>query len=251
MDYRNPNDLRTLVHDANDVQIGRMLGVSSRTIRNWRHKFGIDSSSVNQGSTLYTLNQSFFRCIDTPEKAYILGFIAADGSIHKSGRSLSIAIAESDIDHLHAIRNAIGCNNEIHTKKRSSGYQGGPLAVLNLCRVEIVHDLATLGILPNKGSHLRFPSIPSHLESHLVRGLFDGDGHISNRNFSLIGTKDLIAGVQSSIHHHTGCFLKNEVANGISRLVGYRHDYVVLEWMYDGATIALQRKFEKYKTFWS
>lgn len=250
MDYRNPDDLRTLVRDANDVQIGLMLGVSSRTIRNWRHKFGINPSSVNQGSTQYILNRSFFQIIDTPEKAYVLGFIAADGAIHRNGRSLSIAIAESDIDHLYAIRDVIGGNNEIHVKTRSSGYQGGTLAVLNLCGVEMVRDLATLGIHPNKASHLCLPSIPSHLESHLIRGLFDGDGHINNRNFSLIGTAELITGVQSSIQFHTGHLLNIRSAKDMPRLVGYRHDRAVLAWIYDSATIVLKRKYEKYNMFW-
>src|SRR5271157_2927622 len=210
MNYRNPDELRTLLHDANDVQIAQMLGVTDRTIRNWRRKFGIEPSSVpNRGSTKYILDRSFFRTIDTPEKAYILGFIAADGCIHQNGKSLSIAITESDVDHLYAIRDAIGCNNEIHAKaKRSSGYSGGrPLVVLNLCGVELVRDLAALGILPNKVSHLCFPSIPSHLESHLARGLYDGDGHINDRHFYLVGTTDLISGVQSSIQLHTGCLL--------------------------------------------
>lgn len=252
MDYRNPDDLRTLLRDANDTQIGRMLGVSNRTIRDWRHKFGIDPSSIpNRGSTRYVLDRSFFRTIDTPEKAYILGFIASDGCVHQNGKSLSIAITESDIDHLYAIRDAIGCNNEIHVKTRSSGYQGSRLAVLNLCGVELVRDLATLGILPNKVSHLCFPSIPSHLESHLIRGLYDGDGHVSDRQFYLIGTADLLSGVQSSIQLHTGCLLSTRVTNGMSRLVGYRRDRAVLAWMYDDATIALKRKYEKYRMFWT
>ncbi len=251
MHYRNPNDLRALLRDANDTQIARMLGVTDRTIRNWRHKFGIEPSSVpNRGSAKYTLNRSFFRTIDTPEKAYILGFIAADGYIHQNGKSLSIAITESDIDHLYAIRDAIGCNNEIHVKTRSSGHQGSRMAVLNLCGVELVRDLATLGILPNKSSHLCFPSIPSNLESHLIRGLYDGDGHVSDRQFYLIGTTDLLSGVQSSIRLHTGYFLSTRVTNGMSRLVGYRRDSAVLAWIYDDATIALKRRYETYKKFW-
>lgn len=253
MDYRDPDELRALLLDANDRQIGHMLGVTDRTIRKWRHKFGIEPSPVpNRGSTKYSLNRAFFQTIDTPGKAYILGFIATDGCIHRNGKSLSIALMESDIDHLQTIRDALGGTNEIHVKTSSSGYQAGHrLAVLNLSSVELVRDLATLGIFPNKTFNLRFPVIPSHLESHLIRGLFDGDGHINSRHFYLVGTPDLLIGVQIAIQRHTGCLLSYRMANDThARLTGYRRDRAALAWMYDNPPIALKRKHEKYRTFW-
>lgn len=253
MDYRNPDDLRALAREANDVQIGLMLGVSTRTIRDWRHRFGIEPSPVpNRGSTKYSLNRSFFRTIDTPEKAYVLGFIATDGCVHRNGKSLSIAIMESDVDHLYAIREVMESTCEIHVKTCSSGYQGGHrLSVLNLCSVELVRDLASLGIVPNKTFNLCFPTIPHHLESHFVRGLYDGDGHLSDRHFYLVGTSALLKGVQSAIQHHTGQLLSNRVINATTgRLVGYRRDHAVLAWMYDNASITLKRKYEKYTKFW-
>ncbi len=253
MDYRNFDDLRMLLRDANDVQIARMFGVTVLTIRNWRHRFELEPSSVpNLGSTKYTLNRSFFRIIDTPEKAYILGFIAADGCVHQNGKSLSIAIQKSDVDHLYAIRDALGGSNEIHLKKRSGGYQGGQqLAVLNLCGIELVRDLANFGIIPNKTHVLFFPSISHHLESHFIRGLYDGDGHIGKKQFHLVGTPDMITGVQSVIQRHTGCLLVTRMVNNFPQLVGNRRDLAVLTWMYENAPITLKRKREKYKMFWS
>lgn len=254
MDYRNLDDLRAMLHDANDRQIAQRFGVDSATIRYWRRKFNLEPSSVpNKGSTKYSLNRTFFRTIDTPEKAYILGFIATDGNIHPNGRSLSIALMESDADHLRIIRDALGGTSEIHVKTCSGGYQGGHrLAVLNLCGVELVRDLEVLGFTPNKTFNLCFPTIPSHLEPHFVRGLYDGDGHIANRHFYLAGIPRLLTSVQSAIQRHTGQVLNIRMVNDtIGRLIGYRRDRAVLAWMYDNATIALKRKHEKYTAFWS
>lgn len=254
MDYRNPDDLRALLCDSNDVQIAHMFGVTDRTIRNWRSKFNIEPSSVpHRGSTKdFTLNRSFFRSIDTPEKAYVLGFIATDGSVHRNGKSLSIAITESDVDLLYAIRDVLGGTNEIHAKCHSGGYPGSrPLAVLHVCSVELVRDLATYGIVANKSLVLCYPFIHPHLEAHFIRGLYDGDGYIGNRQFHIVGTSSLLTGIQSAVHRHLGQSLSHRVDSvNTSRLVGYRRNQDVLAWMYDNATITLKRKQEKYKLFW-
>jgi Homeodomain-like domain len=253
MDYRNPDELRELLRGANDAQIARMLGISSRTVRNWRQRYGIEPSSVpRQRSTQYSLNRSFFRTIDTSNKAYILGFIAADGSIHRNGKSLDIALMESDIAHLYAIREAMEGTMQIHTKTCHSGYQGGhSLARLHLCGVEMIRDLASLGITSKKTARLHFPVLPTALESHFIRGLYDGDGYIGHRQFHLIGTIDLLTSVQKAIQRHTSSLLHLSMVNGMARLSGYRKDRTVLTWMYDSAPLALQRKREKYLTFWT
>jgi hypothetical protein len=43
-----------------------------------------------------SLNVDYFKNIDSNEKAYWLGFIAADGCIHKSGYKLSFQLKSTD-----------------------------------------------------------------------------------------------------------------------------------------------------------
>jgi len=51
----------------------------------------------------YTLNESFFKEINTEEKAYILGFVCADGHIDIITGRLKILLAQKDIDILEKI----------------------------------------------------------------------------------------------------------------------------------------------------
>lgn len=47
----------------------------------------------------YLLNEKYFDIIDSEKKAYILGFIYADGSVCRT--TLNISLSEKDIEILH------------------------------------------------------------------------------------------------------------------------------------------------------
>ena len=61
--------------------------------------------------TTYDLYENFFDEINTQEKAYIVGFILADGCVYKN--TLSISLKYDDIDILEKINNACGSNRPI------------------------------------------------------------------------------------------------------------------------------------------
>ena len=70
----------------------------------------------------HDFNQEFFDIIDTEEKAYILGFIYADGcnNRHPSTGELSIAQMERDIDILLKIKKAMDSTYPISEEKIKS-----------------------------------------------------------------------------------------------------------------------------------
>lgn len=137
--------------------------------------------------SIYTYDKEYFKVIDTPEKAYWLGFIYADGSINAvKGRttlSLEIGLQLSDEMHLHKFLKSLNSNNPIqhrvyHNYKNNKNYES--------CRTIInctamCKDLINLGCVPNKSLILKFPKndiVPENLMSHFIRGYFDGDGGI-------------------------------------------------------------------------
>jgi len=119
----------------------------------------------------YKLNDGYFEKIDTPEKAYILGFIYADGSIN--GNYLSIVICESDIEVLNFIQKEFETDYPIRTNR--IGYVN-----LTVCSNKMVNDLISMGILRNKtytSQHLPYDNQNKYYNS-MICGFFDGDGSI-------------------------------------------------------------------------
>ena len=71
-------------------RIGELCGVSGDTVEYWRKKFSIEHHIVFNRKT--KLNESFFREIDTEEKAYWLGFLMTDGCISKIGKRILVTV---------------------------------------------------------------------------------------------------------------------------------------------------------------
>lgn len=122
----------------------------------------------------YNLNQEYFNSIDTKEKAYVIGFIFADGSVNNN--YLTITIHPDDISVLEFIKKELKYSGPIHIKNNYVN--------LTICSKQIVKDLITVGIYPNKtyvSSSL--PIINNEFFSSFLLGFFDGDGSIySNKN---------------------------------------------------------------------
>jgi hypothetical protein len=239
-----------------EAEIGAKFGVTHQAVRYWRIKHQLPRSAIRtapKGNVKYSTNREYFSIIDTPEKAYILGFILADGSVHRNGRSVSIAIKESDDDLLRRIAAAMDCDAPLHRKvpTNRSAFGNCPLAVLHLSGQQLVRDLATLGVYPDKSHNATYPAVPAQLESHLVRGLSDGDGTIGKRQFWLMGTDALMAGVASAVQRHTGCELRPARRYGCIYLRGSARDCAAMHWMYADASISLERKAETYRQCWS
>ena len=64
------------------------------------------------GKRVYKVDENFFKCINTEEKAYILGFICADGHIEKD--RLNITVSIKDIGIREKIRGAMHSNDGIY-----------------------------------------------------------------------------------------------------------------------------------------
>ncbi|MBX3231512.1 MAG: hypothetical protein KIT84_24215 [Labilithrix sp.] len=122
------------------------------------------------------LDDDFFATIDSDAKAYLLGWIASDGSIHKNG-SISIYIHQKDAYVLEQLRDAVCPALPIRPKK------GTLLRGLSFSSKAIVRDVCRwLGITPGKkDAVVRFPALPTDaLKWAFVRGFFDGDGSVSS-----------------------------------------------------------------------
>lgn len=230
-----------------DKQIAEVVGLPVRKVNYWRNKWGIPSYSIPKGNRLYTIDHEFFHRIDSEEKAYILGLIAADGSIHRNGRTIDIALHPRDKPILERIRTALRSTAPIYTRNEGSR---SPRVGVYLCSKRLIEDLIALGITPTKSLTLTYPVIANDYERHYIRGIWDGDGWIGPRQFSLAGSYSSLHGVQQTIINATGCLLTLTPLGKIFRLQGSRRDKQALSWIYANSMIVFARKYERFLTYW-
>jgi hypothetical protein len=256
----NPNlvrpDRETLVRltsEMNDRQISRLYGCTSPVIARWRDFYGIPRSPRQSGgnTTKWGTNRDYFAQIDTPEKAYILGLLIAEGHVREGGYKVEVSLAESDAYLLREIADEMGCDAPLGWMTNKDGSR---MRRLYLCGKKLVSDLNNLGLFHDKSYTAVYPTIAPELEGHLVRGLWDGDGGIYKGQFELIGTPALLDDVVAAAERHTGCLLRRRLGGKENRYhyaYGTRRDTAVLHWMYSGATITLKRKQESFLKYWS
>lgn len=170
--------------------IGDKLGTSDKKVFSVLRKMGVVSRRVGR-RTSYLVNHNYFNKIDTQEKAYWLGWMASDGFVVRDRHNhvIGLCLQERDREILNGFRDAIGADNPIRTITHKNGKTYLDIRVVSL---QMVMDLAELGVVPNKSLILKKPEIPVEFEWDFFRGVFDGDGCVGKRSISLCGTKEMV-----------------------------------------------------------
>jgi hypothetical protein len=121
----------------------------------------------------YEIDEHALEVIDAEGKAYVLGFITADGAV--DGDGLNFTLHEQDIDILAQIKNVLGSTHKIRpiARKRVS---------LDVCSRSLARRLINLGLQSPKTFTVGPPTeIPQDLLPHWLRGYWDGDGWLTVR----------------------------------------------------------------------
>lgn len=136
---------------------------------------------------MHQFNHNYFKTIDTEEKAYILGFLYADG--YNSDKQVVITQLEQDVDILEKINKALDADNQIKRKLQSTNNK----TVCRLCysSIDMCTDLTNLGCFRNKSLACTFPTfLDKSLIRHFIRGYFDGDGCVWIGKRKIMTVKD-------------------------------------------------------------
>lgn len=210
----------------------------------------------------YNLNEKVFESIDSQEKAYLLGFLYADGS--NTGRySVSLAVQKRDIEILHRMKEIIDCDYPIKIQRISLiNKNWSDMAKLSICSKKICEDLINLGCVRNKTHFIRFPSfLDESLIRHFIRGYFDGDGsiYISKHNvfgFSIRSNPEFCKDLSEILIKNIDIYpyLRNVSGvtgniNGNLEVTGRLQIIKIMTWLYEGSSIHLSRKYKKYLDF--
>ena len=123
----------------------------------------------------YTLNEAYFDEITTPQQAYWLGFLTADGSITRNAHesTLGLELAKYDAGHLLKFARDIGTDAPVRETRRDC-------VRIRVGSRRIMESLAALGVTERKSLVVEPPLEKlREVERYYWRGLWDGDGHIS------------------------------------------------------------------------
>jgi hypothetical protein len=209
---------------------------------------------------------NFFDIINTEEKAYILGFIAADGYV--GDYELKIALNSKDIEILEKIKICLKSDVKIKTFTQLCTFTG---KITNVCslsfsNLHMISKLRSLGFTRNKTTDFKFPNIPKEFFIHFIRGYFDGDGSMSKSLCkdgytrycaSIAGTKSFLNEVKSlieadcSIKFNTKLYKRFNTENCCYALTlsGKQNVNTFLDLLYKDSSIFLDRKYNKYLSF--
>jgi hypothetical protein len=173
------------------AQAAKFLGMPFNTFKRRAQNLGCYNTNqsgvgiskpIKNPSYRYDLREDAFDAW-TPEMAYWLGFIAADGNIASSTKNL-VQVGLNSIDKYHLVRlsNFLGSTYPIHdhvVTRKGKTYLSSMLAVSSKVLKE---RLVSLGIEPNKSTKsIDFLSfVPTAYKVPFILGYFDGDGSISN-----------------------------------------------------------------------
>lgn len=248
-------------YEKNDISVkacANKYNIGATTLTKYLNNKGINTSNFD--TRKYKYNKDFFEVINTEEKAYWLGFIAADGSLVNNARALEITLSEKDKNHLYKFLNSINGEEEmIKDRLQKAGNKRYPSTRITVCNTKVVEDLKKYGIVRRKSFVLEFPILEQKLLRHYLRGYFDGDGSISTngrkRNGSLKYAINLIATrsflekfmIHMMEYGITTVKLQNRGPISIWNKVGIRQIEIVLNYLYKESTIYLDRKYQLYK----
>lgn len=237
-------------HSTRDI--GAMLGHGKSTVNavivrhggQLRHQTGTD-------------RPDYFDAITTPEKAYWLGFLSADGSIistvaHPEGNHLSVRLAARDKGHLVKLKAALRAHASVLDGVSNGFGKPVPSANLNVGSRRLTDALIALGIDPRKSATVKPWDGPADLMPHFWRGLFDGDGSLAIKGPGLwtaflCGSEPCVRGFQAWAHDICGTNATPYFKTGcwyVSISGKYQVPKLVRA-MYGDATVSLDRKQER------
>lgn len=161
-------------------KIAKLYDISVKTVCDILKRYNVKRDNRQGG---YNLDRDFWKNIDTPAKAYFLGWLITDGNVW--GKQVRIELGSSDEEILELFRKYTGNTSKIHRRKRVVKAKDGSTirisyfsCVTAYCKQWVV-DLNKLGIHPNKTPDFCIPEISEELLPHMLRGMIDGDGSVS------------------------------------------------------------------------
>lgn len=158
-------------------EISEKFKLTKRTMGNLFKEFNIDSHKKNR----YTVDESFFDDIDCELKAYLLGYLFADGFVgNEKYNNIVFSQKEEDAESVELLKKSIKYTGKLRISEPGPGTfdNAQNQIVINFSSKHMANTLRNYG-LSKKEFYTNFPELNNDLLRHFIRGYFDGDGSIS------------------------------------------------------------------------
>jgi lambda repressor-like predicted transcriptional regulator len=148
--------------------IAQRAGLPPRV--NWRQRYPLDETAF-----------------DDPTEVgwWLIGLLAADGSIHEGEQRVSLCQTLDDADVLHAFYDYVGCPDRpltmlnLSEAAKARQYPRRPAAEARIFSKRIVSALARHGVVPRKTASMELSSAAAS-QTAVWLGILDGDGSVGN-----------------------------------------------------------------------
>lgn len=239
-------------------EVSKQTGYPRTCITRYATRFNIYKKKYTR-KNVNTVNEDYFKEIDTEEKAYWLGFFMADANmyIYEDGRrQFSIKIKDSDHEHLEKFKKAVNFSGQIIKRcsiRKDTKCYSSEIKIYNknFCDCLIKH-----GIIPHKTGKEQIPNtIPEDLKKHFIRGFLDGDGWVSGNikkgksaNVGICSTNKVIC---DNLFEYFKTYLNIQMQINLYKNVYKVHTgkkefvYNLLKFLYLNSNIYLDRKYKK------
>lgn len=255
---------------VNLKKIGGEFGVTANPI-----KIQLESRGCVIKQRRHEVTEGYFKVVDSEEKAYWLGFLAADGCIRRRikkdgktrGDSIALKLSVVDEKHMERFRDSICPSGKIWYQTCKTVTRKGNDSYSDTCNLgvysnELVQDIIKLGVGPKKTFTISKPNIDEKYYRDYIRGFFDGDGCCyvkktkGNRGLYTLDVKfsfacaskelrDFFAEELNKIGISTKCY-DNFNLIIVGGFLGAKNFF---DYLYTNATIYLQRKYDKGMVF--
>ncbi len=243
------------------VDISKKLNISRGTILRWNKEtqFMVARTPGEAGKLkckIYNYDENYFHKIETPNQAYLVGYITGDGTLfdRKKSKRLVLTLAEKDKQLLVDIARELNMLEAVKFRKKNVANEQNKYS-LTINSTTMCNDLINLGVTPLKTGQEKWIDFDrDDLQWAYLRGFFDADGHVRPKvRVGFTGNPGMLYSILDFLQSK-GIALK--VKNlyhkqGCSDIYIYRKSDCkqISENLYLYGSIKLNRKYEKFKIF--
>lgn len=237
--------------------ISKKTGCNRKAISKLLSNNNIEIRTQRETSRKFTCNESYFEEVNSPEKAYWIGFLLADGFIEskrKNGsQKFGVTLSSVDCRHLELLNECLESTYEIKEYYGSGFNKRGSFSKLIITSQKMVDDLKSKGVVESKTIVGEWPDSISKYTYDFLRGYFDGNGSIyfskGQYHISFTGTESILEGINKALGRtNTVSKCKNKNAYAL-HYGGNKNIYEIVSLLYYPGCMCLERKYNKCLSF--